>query len=208
MKYIDEPLIKYLEDASSGNPTPGGGSIAGLTGALACSMCNMVCNFTIGKKAYVSVDEKMRSLFEQSKNLMQDLLNFTVEDTQAYAFVSAAYKLPKNTEEEKKSRSMHIQEACKRALEVPEKIMEKANELLNILDELVDIGNKNLITDTGVAALLSSAAIDSAILNIKINLSFIKDDEYVKDKRNKILKIKENCNLKNKSIMDKVNNSL
>ena len=208
MKYIDEPLIKYLEDASSSNPTPGGGSVAGLTAALACSMANMVCNFTIGKKAYLSVDEKTRSIFAQSKNLMQDLLNLTVLDTEAYSFVSSAYKLPKNTEHEKQIRKTSIQEACIKALEVPEKIMEKADNLLSILYELVDIGNKNLITDTGVASILSKAAIDSAILNIKINLSFIDDKKYVDDKINKILKIEENCILKNKSIMEKVNSLL
>ncbi|MGA1868492.1 MAG: cyclodeaminase/cyclohydrolase family protein [bacterium] len=205
MKYIDEPLIKYIEDASSGNPTPGGGSIAGMTGALAASMCNMVCNFTIGKKAYLNVEEKVRSIFEQSTALMKELLNLTVEDTEVYSLVSEAYCLPKNTDEEKKVRGARIQDACKKALSVPEKIMEKAYTLLTLLEELVDKGNKNLITDTGVSALLSAAAIDAAVLNIKINLKFINDQDFVQSKEKRIAEIKEDYLTKRDIIMNKVN---
>ena len=205
MKYIDEPIRKYIEEASSSQPTPGGGSIAAMAGALAGSMMNMVCNFTIGKKAYQEVDAKAKALLNQGIALTNDMLNLAVEDTEAYAEVSKAYGLPRGTEEEKKARSQAIQEACKLALQVPSKVMIASAKMLNLLSELVDIGNKNLITDTGVAALMSLAAVESAILNVRINLVFIKDEAYVNEKNHWISEIENGCKADKERIMEKVN---
>ena len=139
---------------------------------------------------------------------MKELLTLTVEDTEVYSLVSEAYGLSKNTEDEKQVRGERIQEACKKALSVPEQIMERAYTLLILLEELVDIGNKNLITDTGVSALLSAAAIDAAILNIRINLKFINDPGFVTAKEKRIAEIKENYCIKRDIIMKKVNQAI
>lgn len=205
MKYIDEPIRKYINDASSSQPTPGGGSIAAMGGALACSMMNMVCNFTVGKKAYQAVEEKVQSILKEGMNLTDEMLHLAVEDTEAYAEVSKAYGLPKNTEDEKKARSQAIQAACKLALKVPSKVMSAGAKILVLLSELVDIGNKNLITDTGVSALMALAAVESAILNVRINLVFIKDAEFVKEKSGWISRMERECKANKDMIMEKVN---
>lgn len=207
MKYIDEPLRKYIDDASSGRPTPGGGSIAAMAGALAGSMMNMVCNFTVGKKAYQAVDDKVRGLLGEGERLTEEMLKLAVEDTEAYTEVSRAYGLPKETEEEKKKRSEAIQDACKLALKVPSKVMASGERMLALLSELVDIGNKNLITDTGVAALLLDAAVEAASLNVKINLASIKDGPFVKEKREWIAEVEKRCRANRDIIMKKVNNA-
>ncbi len=205
MKYIDEPFRKYIDDASSGQPTPGGGSIAAMGGALAGSMMNMVCNFTVGKKSYQTVEEKVRAILKDGMDLTEHMLCLAVKDTEAYSEVSKAYGLPKDTEEEKKARSQAIQEACKLALQVPSKVISAGARMLVLLSELVDIGNKNLITDTGVAALMSLASVESAILNVRINLVFIKDEGFVKEKSDWISKIEAECKANKDMIMEKVN---
>lgn len=205
MKYIDEPIRKYIGDASSGRPTPGGGSIAAMAGALAGSMMNMVCNFTVGKKAYQAVDAKAQGLLKEGMDLTDEMLRLAVEDTEAYAEVSKAYGLPKGTEEEKKARSQAIQEACKQALQVPSKVMSAGARMLALLSELVEIGNKNLITDTGVAAIMSLAAVESAVLNVRINLFFIKDEAFVKEKGDWISELEAMCKAHKDTVMGKVN---
>ena len=205
MKYIDEPIRKYIDDASSGQPTPGGGSIAAMAGALAGSMMNMVSNFTVGKKAYQAVESKVQRILDEGSRLTEEMLRLAVEDTEAYAEVSKAYGLPKQTEEEKTARSQAIQEACKMALQIPSKVMTAGQQMLTLLCELVDIGNKNLITDTGVSALMSLAAVESAILNVRINLLFIKDDAFVKGKNDWISQLEADCKAKQAMVMKKVN---
>jgi formiminotetrahydrofolate cyclodeaminase len=133
------------------------------------------------------------------------MLRLAVEDTEAYAGVSSAYGLPKETEEEKKARSLAIQEACKMALQVPSRVMAAGEKMLMLLTDLVDIGNKNLISDTGVAALLALAAVESASLNVRINLAFIKDDTFVREKGEWVAAVESGCRNKKGMIMEKVN---
>ena len=205
MKYIDEPIRKYIDDASSGRPTPGGGSIAAMAGALAGSMMNMVCNFTVGKKYYQDVEDQVQAVIKEGMALTDEMLRLAVEDTEAYAEVSKAYGLPKETEEQKKARSQAIQDACKLALQVPSKVMSAGAKMLTLLVGLVDAGNKNLITDTGVSALLSLAAVESAILNVRINLLFIKDEAFVKEKNQWITTLETECRANQEMVMKKVN---
>ena len=205
MKYIDEPIRKYIDDASSGRPTPGGGSIAAMAGALAGSMMNMVCNFTVGKKSYQDVEDQVQAVLKEGMALTDEMLRLAVEDTEAYAEVSKAYGLPKETEEQKKARSQAIQDACKLALQVPSKVMSAGAKMLTLLVGLVDAGNKNLITDTGVSALLSLAAVESAILNVRINLLFIKDEAFVKEKNQWITTLETECRANQEMVMKKVN---
>lgn len=205
MKYVDEPIKQYINDASSGQPTPGGGSIAAMTGALAGSMLNMVCNFTVGKRAYMEVETRIKEILGEGMNLTNEMLMLAVEDTEVYAEVSKAYSLPKNTEEEKQARSQAIQTACKLALQVPARVIDKGARMLVLLSELVDKGNKNLITDTGVSTLLAMASIDAAILNVRINLLFLKDEAFVAEKNRWIKKVEIECKERKELIMAKVN---
>jgi len=186
MKYIDDPMNVYFNNAASGDETPGGGSISGAAGALAASMMSMVCNFTVGKKKYADVEEEVKPMLEQATAQVRGMLELMVADTEGFEEIAKAYGMPKETDEEKAARSKAIQDGCKVALDAPEKIFDGSLEILRTLKRLVEIGNKNLISDVGVSAIMARSAAESAAMNVKINLKFIKDDEFNAEKHKKI----------------------
>ncbi len=184
--YIDEPLKKYLDEAASGSPTPGGGSVAALAGSLGAALTSMVCNFTVGKKKYADVEEEVSQILSEAEELRAKLQDLTVEDTQAYGQVSAAYGMPRETTEEKAARSEAIQKALKVAMKAPLEAAVCCHKILKLNEPLVEKGNQNLISDVGVAVLLAESAMRSAILNVEINLSYIKDEKLCQETRERL----------------------
>lgn len=185
-KYIEQSLRKYLDDAAAKLPAPGGGSVSALAGALGAAMASMVANFTVGKEKYKDVEGEIRQILCKSEDLRKRLAELMDGDVEAYGKVSAAYRMPKSTDEEKTKRSRAIQEACKKALSVPLGATECCHEILKLSQRLADIGNVNLISDVGVAVILAEASLRAAALNVEINLVSIKDNSFV-TKREAIL---------------------
>ncbi len=173
--YLFGTVRTYLEDASSGKPTPGGGSVAALAGALGSSMACMAANFTVGKKKFEGVEPEVRRHLETCLRVREELLRLMDEDTLGYATVSAAYALPKESGVEKATRSEAIQKALLVAMDPPLQTVRRCRELLQSVARLVDIANPNLISDVGVAALLGEAALRAAKMNVEINLAAVKD---------------------------------
>lgn len=184
--YIDEPMKKYLDEAASGASTPGGGSVAALAGALGAALTSMVCNFTVGKKKYADVEAEVSQILSEADALRGELLDLMVEDTQVYGQVSTAYGMPRGTDEEKAARTEAIQGALKAAMGAPLKAAICCHKIMKLNEPLVDKGNKNLISDVGVAILLAESAMRSAIMNVEINLSFIKDEKLCEETRQKL----------------------
>ncbi len=184
--YIDEPLKKYLDEAASGASTPGGGSVAALAGALGAALTSMVCNFTVGKKKYKDVEAEVSQILEEAENLRSRLLDLMVEDIQVYGQVSAAYGMPRDTAEEKAARTEAIQNALKAAMGAPLEAAICCHKLLKLNEPLLEKGNQNLISDVGVAILLAESAMRSAIMNVEINLSYIKDEDLCQKTREKL----------------------
>jgi len=180
MDYLDGKLGEYVEALASGQPTPGGGSAAALVGALGAALNSMVANFTVGREKYAAVEEEVRALLAESERLRAELQRLTQADTEAYGGVSAASKLPKNTEEEKAARAAAIEEALKSAAAAPLAATRCSHAVLKVAAALVDKGNPNLITDVGVAAKFALAALECAVLNVEINLVSLKDQAYIK----------------------------
>lgn len=176
MNYIDAPLKKYIEDASSGRSTPGGGSVSALVGALGTTMASMSSNFTIGREKFKDVEPVVREILDKCDKGREELLNLMEEDIKSYGDVTAAYGLPKSTESEKKKRLEDIQNALKNAMDVPLKIVNCCLEVLENIRRLADVANPNLISDVGVAALFTNAALLGGKLNVDINLAYIKDE--------------------------------
>ncbi|MFH1958544.1 MAG: cyclodeaminase/cyclohydrolase family protein [bacterium] len=185
------PVIEYLEEAASGKPVPGGGSVAALSAALGASLMEMVANFTVGKEKYAPVEEEVNKILSETTSFRQELVELVQADTEVYGLLSAAFKLPKQTEVEKNTRAHAIQKSLKDACSVPTRIAELCVKLSALCQELAGGGNPNLITDVGVAINLLSAAFKSALLNVEINLKSIKDDEYVLVLKGKINKWRE-----------------
>ncbi len=180
--FIEKSLKDYVSQVSSGDPTPGGGSVSALVGSLGAALTSMVGNLTIGKKAYNTLDDEIKkemntNLVEVQK-LIKEIEEIVDEDTKAFDKVMAAYKLPKETDEEKKIRSEAIQSGSKIALEVPLNCARKCLSVLKLQKVFAEYGNVNAITDIGVGALLAYSGLEGALFNVKINLSSIKDEEY------------------------------
>ena len=202
--YIEEPLKKYLDETASGAPTPGGGSVASLAGALGAALTSMVCNFTVGKEKYKDVEAEVAQILSEAEELRAKLLDLMVEDTQVYSEVSKAYGMPRNTPEEKEARTQAIQKALRIAMQAPLETAFCCHKIMKLNEPLLDIGNQNLISDVGVAVLLAESALRSAILNVEINLSYIKDEEFCNRTRENLKTIvNESSDIKLK-IYDKV----
>jgi len=183
MIYSKESIEKFVNDLSAKLPAPGGGSASALVGAIASSLNCMVANFTIGNEKYKEFEKECLNLLNESVNLRNDLLNLMELDIETYTLVSKAYKMPKETEAQRFERDKVIEEVTKKATEVPYKIIKLCHRILLVCKPLLNKGNKNLVTDVGVAALLALSSMKSAYLNVKINLFYLKDKEY----KNKIM---------------------
>lgn len=179
---IQKPINDYVSQVASKEPTPGGGSVAALAGSLGSALTVMVGNLTIGRKVYNELADDVKELMSRNFNELNEsierLNSIVDEDTKAFDKVMEALKLPKETDEQKKIRSNAIQEGYKVALEVPLKCAEECYKVLKLQKVFADYGNVNAITDVGVGALLAATGLEGAILNVKINLSSIKDLEF------------------------------
>jgi formiminotetrahydrofolate cyclodeaminase len=164
----------YAARLASADPTPGGGSAAALLGALAAALGEMVGNFTRNKEGWAEVEPALAELTTHR----EALLDLTDRDAEAYAQVGAAYKLPKSSDDEKAARAAAIQEALKASAQVPVAAIQELSDAVKLLPVLLESGNRNLVSDVGVAADFAQSALRCAWLNVEINLSGVKDEEY------------------------------
>ncbi len=169
----------FLQTVASDAPAPGGGSCSSLASALGCGLASMMCQLTVSKKAYAEVADsdkvKFESAFQTLEDFRKELTELIDKDTEAFNHIMAAFKLPKETDEEKKIRSAAIQDATWLAIATPYRMSELSVTALRQLQVLVDFGNANAISDLGVGVLLLNAGLKGANMNVKINLSSVKD---------------------------------
>ncbi|HKI77310.1 MAG TPA: cyclodeaminase/cyclohydrolase family protein [Ignavibacteriaceae bacterium] len=172
---LSKSLNNYLEELSSNAPTPGGGNVAALSGVLACNLGIMVCNLTIGKKKYLEVEDEMKKVKTELENLSNCFIELGSKDNYAFDKVMEAFRLPKETEEEKKARSEKIEEATYAAAVVPSEVIDTCKKTLELLKTVAEKGNKNSVSDAGVAVSLISTSAQGAFLNVLINCSSLKN---------------------------------
>lgn len=178
-KFTEKTVAQFLDELASAAPVPGGGSGAALAGALGAALASMVGSLTVGKAKYADVQDEIRELLAQTEALRTRLTDLIEEDIAAYYTLSAAYKMPRDTDEQKAERTAAIQAALHSATQPPVAIAEACVDVLRLSKSMAEIGNVNAVSDAGVAALLAEAALRSAALNILINLGAIKDQEFV-----------------------------
>lgn len=188
-KLVGMPVTGFLDELASDAPAPGGGSVAALAGAQAAGLASMVARLTIGKKGYETIGDEMKAHAANGDALRTRLTEIVDEDTQAFNKVMAAYKLPKNTDDEKIKRSNAIQEAMKLAARVPMETMRQSFEAMLLARDVAEKGNANSITDAAVAGLMAHAAMQGAELNVRINLGSIKDLTFVEAAKREIADI-------------------
>lgn len=177
--YVEGKFKEYLDDLAAKKPAPGGGSAAAAVGALGVSLLSMVGNFTVGKEKYKDVEAEMQELLSSAERLRAELQKLVDEDVAAYQEVSAAYKMPKDSDEQKTARSEAIQAALKTAMQVPLATCRSLFEAGKLCEPLLEKGNVNLVSDVGVAAEFIAAGFVSALMNVEINLGGIKDEDFV-----------------------------
>ena len=172
-------VSELLEKTASGDPVPGGGSMAALGAAIAAGLTEMVANLTIGKKGFESVEAQMTAVVENIRPLREKLAKAMDRDAEAYNEVLSAFKLPKSTEEENETRQEAIQEGLKHAALVPLEVAEDGLRIMEFAGTVVAKGNPNAVTDGAVAAMMARTAVLSAVYNVKINLGSIRDKVFV-----------------------------
>ena len=177
MKLIDLKMNEYLDILFSDAPAPGGGSVSALAGAQAAALMGMVANLTIGKKKYAEWEEDCKAAKVKAEDLYRRFAEAIDKDTEAYSLVAAAFKMPKETDEEKTARSKAIADGTIEATKVPFGVMQMADEGLAIVQEMLGKSNPNALSDLGVAVLNLMSCMKGAWLNVKINLPGVKDEE-------------------------------
>lgn len=176
MTFREQSLENYVKQAASDASTPGGGSVSGLGAALGNAMAAMTANYTVGKKKFAAVEDEVQGMLATLAPLRERLMQCMEEDAVAFAAVNDAYGLPRDSKTDKAERTKTIQACLKRAMEVPLEIMQLATDSLQLLPRLAIIGNPNLVSDTGVAAIFLEAAVRAAHVNVLINIKFLSDE--------------------------------
>jgi len=198
----------FLSELASNSPAPGGGSVAALSGALGAALSSMVCNLTVGKEKYTDVQDEIKRVLKKSESLRKKLTDLIDKDTEAFNDVIKAFRMPKETEGQKKKRSQAIQNGYKVAATVPLETAKTCEKILDVASVVAEKGNQRSITDAAVSALMAKAGVQSAILNVKINLGSIKDEQFAEKIYFELEEIERNAIDKTDEIMKIVENSV
>jgi glutamate formiminotransferase/formiminotetrahydrofolate cyclodeaminase len=173
LKAPEQP--SFIEALASGSPTPGGGSAAAYAGALAAALVAMVGRLTVGKKKYANVDAQMVEIVSKADTLRAQFLSAVQQDAVAFDAVMAAMRQPKETEDEKVTRSAAIEAATLQAARQPLGVARLSVEILSLALDAARMGNINAISDAGSAAALARACLTGSALNVRINVHSLND---------------------------------
>jgi formiminotetrahydrofolate cyclodeaminase len=202
---LAELTVKGFLGATAGSdPVPGGGSVSALNGAVAAALGEMVANLTIGKKKYEDREPLMRKIAAEAAALQAGFVKAIDEDSDAYNAVFEAFKLPKETDEEKAARSQAIQAATKVAAEVPLQVARRAAGMMEMLAQVAAEGNQNAITDACVAMMCARNAVLGAALNVRINLGSLKDEVWVERVRKEVEELENQAVTSERELLEKV----
>jgi formiminotetrahydrofolate cyclodeaminase len=173
----DLSLDAFLERLGSSDPVPGGGSASALAAAMGAALVAMVAELTIGRPAYAEHEETIRKLRFDAIERRAELLHLAQQDADAYDLVVRARHMPKESEAERDARSAAISAATVAATQAPLRAAVVASEVLDLAERIAPIGNRNAVSDAGVAALLAAAGLRGAVLNVRINLPYLPAEE-------------------------------
>ena len=186
-KLIDKNLIDYINEVDSSLPAPGGGSVMGVVGGLACALAGMVVHLTVNKKKFSQLTKEEQDSFndaaEQIKTIKSNLIAIVDKDAEGFNLFMEAMKMPKETDEEKEKRKTAMSNASKNAIEIPFNALKYCYELITPFNTIIKYGNSNVISDIAAAYILLFACAKGSLLNININIPLIEDNvfaDYIK----------------------------
>lgn len=171
----DLSIKDFMSRLGANSAVPGGGTVAALGAALAAGLAEMVGNLTIGKKGYESQNLEMTAIAEAASEYREKLLLDMDRDSEAYAEVMNAFRLPKDTADEKNARTRAIQKGLKKAATVPLEVAGHALGIMELAGVAIEKGNRNAMSDGMVAVLMARAAGLAALYNVKINIASVSD---------------------------------
>ena len=178
-------IQEFLDVLSSKEPVPGGGGASALAGALGNALGQMVSNLTIGKKKYALVEDEIKELAERMKGIQGQFTQLADQDAKVFAPLAKCYSLPSDTEEEKAYKAEVMEARLLDASLVPMEIMEKASEMLEIMDILADKGSRMAVSDVGVGVQFIRTALLGAVMNVYINTKSMKNREKAEEMNEK-----------------------
>jgi glutamate formiminotransferase/formiminotetrahydrofolate cyclodeaminase len=198
----------FVDEVASDSPAPGGGSVAALAGSLGAALATMVCNLTVGKKGYEAAWSELSAAAMKGQAVKDALVRAVDDDTSAFNDLMEALKLPKATEEQKSARERAMQEGYKKAALVPLETAKTCLAALELCIVAAKKGNANSATDAGVGALMTRAGVESAALNVLVNLGSIADAPFVADMKAKALSLVEEADRLRDRALDLVRKNL
>jgi formiminotetrahydrofolate cyclodeaminase len=204
----DLKITDFLHKLGSKEPAPGGGSAAALAASLGASLLSMVCQLTVRKKGYEEHWDECGKVGAETAEAAERLRVLIDEDTEAFNALMASFKMPKKAPDEKKARRAAIQKCTKRAIEVPLEVARLSRGLLSKAPRLALVGNENAVSDVGVGALLLTAGINGAVLNVEINLGGVKDEAFVRETKDAVKNVFEGVPTDLNAAMAKVHERL
>ncbi|MBX3007983.1 MAG: cyclodeaminase/cyclohydrolase family protein [Melioribacteraceae bacterium] len=206
---LTKTVQEYFDELSSESPTPGGGNVAAVCGALATSLGTMVCNLTIGKKKYADVETELIRVKEKLLAYRDLFFRLSKLDNEAFEEVMSAFKMQKENETQQNIRAAQIEHATLNAAEIPSEVLKNCQEILPYLSTISLKGNKNSLSDAGVAIALTEASAKSAYLNILINCKSLANQTIAAEilKKNEILleEVISECKKINDSLIKEIN---
>jgi formiminotetrahydrofolate cyclodeaminase len=172
-------LNDFLERLGSSDPTPGGGALAAVAGAMASAMLAMVCNLTLGRDRYADVEAEVCDILAQCVERQQGMMRLANEDAASYLAVRDAYRLPRASDDERMTRLAAIQAALQGATEVPLATTRAARGVLALAARCAEITNVSVLGDVAVAAHLGLGAARGAAQQARLNLLSLTDSEFI-----------------------------
>ncbi|MGL5634981.1 MAG: cyclodeaminase/cyclohydrolase family protein [Sarcina sp.] len=202
-------ISDFISDLASEKPAPGGGAVAAIIASLSGALSSMVYSLTVGKKVFDELSDEDKKLLDENiieaKGFYKEMLNFAKKDEDAFNALMETYKLPKDTEENKKLRTFEIEKKTLSCMIVPLSLAEESLNFYKNIMFAAQKGNKNLISDAAIAAIALHAAIEASMINVKVNLNSIKDEKIIENVDAKLKIIEENNNIMKMECMQIVN---
>ena len=168
-------IDEYINELVSKAPVPGGGGASAVAGALSAALAGMVCNLTVGKKSYIAVEDDVKRILEDMNKHMESFIRLSDKDAEVFYPLSQAYGFKPQNDEEKKMHEENMEKLLFNAAMVPLDIMKEAYSMLGAIDFLAKKGSKLAVSDAGVAVSMLRSAVCGAMMNVVINVKYMKD---------------------------------
>ena len=185
-------IDEYINELVSKAPVPGGGGASAVAGALSAALAGMVCNLTVGKKSYMAVEDDVKKILEDMNKHMKSFIKLSDKDAEVFYPLSQVYGFKPQNDEEKKMHEENMERLLFDAAMVPLDIMKEAYGMLDAIDFLAKKGSKLAVSDAGVAVSMLRSAVCGAMMNVVINVKYMKNRQKAQNLMDEASEILEN----------------